>query len=46
MNHMLAPIETICRGGRRMAVIIDLEKCTGCGLCRKNCPYGAVGDRG
>ncbi len=25
-----------------MPVIIDLELCNGCGLCRKNCPYGAV----
>ena len=25
-----------------MPVIVDLEKCTGCGLCQKNCPYGAV----
>ncbi|MEW6264365.1 MAG: electron transfer flavoprotein subunit alpha [Thermodesulfobacteriota bacterium] len=25
-----------------MAVLIDSEKCTGCGLCRKNCPYGAI----
>lgn len=25
-----------------MAVIIDLDQCTGCGLCRKNCPYGAI----
>lgn len=25
-----------------MAVWIDKEKCTGCGLCAKTCPYGAV----
>ncbi|MFH1135067.1 MAG: electron transfer flavoprotein subunit alpha [Pseudomonadota bacterium] len=25
-----------------MGVIVDLKECTGCGLCRKSCPYGAV----
>ena len=25
-----------------MAVIVDIEKCTGCSLCLKKCPYGAV----
>ena len=25
-----------------MAVVVDLELCNGCGLCRKNCPYDAV----
>jgi electron transfer flavoprotein alpha subunit len=25
-----------------MAVKVDIERCTGCGLCVKACPYGAV----
>jgi NAD-dependent dihydropyrimidine dehydrogenase PreA subunit len=25
-----------------MTVVIDLELCTGCGVCVKKCPYGAV----
>lgn len=24
------------------AVIVDLEKCTGCGICLEACPFGAV----
>ena len=25
-----------------MAVIIDLEKCTGCGTCEEGCPVEAI----
>jgi NAD-dependent dihydropyrimidine dehydrogenase PreA subunit len=25
-----------------MAVIVDLEKCTGCGTCEEVCPVGAL----
>jgi NAD-dependent dihydropyrimidine dehydrogenase PreA subunit len=25
-----------------MAVIVDLEKCTGCGTCEEECPVEAI----
>jgi len=35
-------IKKIPIGGKKMAVIIDLEKCTGCGTCEEGCPVEAI----
>ena len=42
--------EKRCPAGVCKALItysIDPEKCSGCGVCRRECPYGAIsGDKG
>jgi ferredoxin len=31
-----------CKRWWNMAVIVDLEKCTGCGTCEEGCPVEAI----
>jgi Fe-S-cluster-containing dehydrogenase component len=35
------PVDAIHRKGQGLAVVID-NWCIGCGLCERNCPYGAI----
>lgn len=35
------PVDAIHRRGNHLEVIIE-NHCIGCGLCEKNCPYGAI----
>jgi ferredoxin len=30
------------KGDWKVAVIVDLEKCTGCGTCEEGCPVEAI----
>jgi Fe-S-cluster-containing hydrogenase component 2 len=36
------PVDAIGITEKFGVVIIDSEKCTGCGLCQKACPYGMI----
>jgi Fe-S-cluster-containing hydrogenase component 2/CRP-like cAMP-binding protein len=35
------PVDAIHRKGSNLEVVID-DHCIGCGLCERNCPYGAI----
>jgi Fe-S-cluster-containing hydrogenase component 2 len=35
------PVDAIHRRGGRLEVVIE-NHCIGCGLCERNCPYGAI----
>jgi Fe-S-cluster-containing hydrogenase component 2 len=35
------PVDAIHRHGNHLEVIIE-NHCIGCGLCERNCPYGAI----
>jgi Fe-S-cluster-containing dehydrogenase component len=35
------PVDSIHRGKATLEILID-QHCIGCGLCEKNCPYGAI----
>jgi Fe-S-cluster-containing hydrogenase component 2 len=35
------PVDAIHRRGNHLEVVIE-NHCIGCGLCERNCPYGAI----
>lgn len=36
------PAKALRRDEATSAIVLDEEKCTGCGLCVKECPYSAI----
>ena len=39
---MACPVEAIHLSEKEGTVLINQEKCNGCGLCREACPYGMI----